>query len=453
MEYNGAMNQDGLPHVGVIGAGLSGLSAAYDLARKGYRVTVLDRGDVPGGLASSLDLDGHAIERFYHFICQGDDDLTHLAAELGVGGAIDWNEGSTSFYYEGKLYPFRTPLDLLRFSPIPRLQRLRFGATVLRSRLRTDWDALDGVSARQWLSDQMGKDAYRVIWDPLLRVKFGPYHNQISAAWMWHRINRVARSRSSYFQPERFGVFRGGSQVIVQALLDRLAGMPQVTIRTGASVERLATSGNRVRAIHLRDGAAVLVDAAISTIALAGLTRMVPELPLAYREQLEGIRYLGVVCGLLVLDHSITDAFWLNVNDKRTPFNGLIEYTNLNGRLKEQLGGRSIVYVPQYIRTSDPMYAASDEEMLRLYKEALRVINPAFRDAWIQRCIVCREPWAQAICTVGFKDLVPAHQTPIPNLYITDSVQYYPEDRTISAAIRLGRRVAAEVVRDVPGAR
>jgi protoporphyrinogen oxidase len=442
------LDSRGPGHIGIIGAGLSGLSAAYDLAQKGYRVTVVDRGDRPGGLASSLDVDGLAVERFYHFICRGDDDLEALARELGVGDAIDWNEGSTSFFYEGTVYPFRTPFDLLRFTPIPPLQRVRFGTTVIRSRLRKDWDALDGISARQWLIDRMGREAYRVIWDPLLRVKFGPYHNQISAAWIWHRINRVARSRTSYLKPEVFGCFRGGSNVIVQALVDRLKAMPSVTLRTGAAVARIDVHAERVRAIHLADGAVIPVDAAVSTIALTGLTRLVQELPIAYREQLDSIRYLGVVCGLMVLKRPITDSFWLNVNDRRTPFNGLIEYTNLNRWLRDRLGGRAIAYIPAYIRTSDPMYSMPDAELIALYKQALRLINPEFRDDWIERCVIGREAWAQAICTVGFKDIVPGHRTPIPNLYITDSAQYYPEDRTISAAIRLGRQVAVAIVED-----
>jgi protoporphyrinogen oxidase len=445
------LNPRGQRHIGIIGAGLSGLSAAYDLARQGHRVTVVERGDALGGLASSLDIDGFSVERFYHFICRGDDDLGELASELGVSNTIDWNEGATAFFYEGRFYPFRTPIDLLRFTPIPASQRLRFGATVLRSRLRKDWDALDGVSARQWLSDHMGRDAYRVIWDPLLRVKFGPYHNQISAAWMWHRINRVARSRVSYFKPEVFGCFRGGSNVIVQALVDRLGQFERVTLRTGSAVARIEVGDRGPRAIHLADGAAIPVDAVVSTMALAGLTRLVPELPLAYREQIDSIRYLGVVCGLLVLKKGITDSFWLNINDARTPFNGLIEYSNLNRWLRDRLGGRAIVYIPQYIRTSDPMYSAPDDELLALYKQALRLINPAFRDDWIERCVIGREAWAQAICTVGFKDIVPGHRTPVPHLYITDSVQYYPEDRTISAAIRLGRQVAKAFVDDQKG--
>jgi phytoene desaturase len=50
------------PHAVVIGAGLGGLASAMRLGAKGYRVTVLDRLDVPGGRGSALHRDGHRFD-------------------------------------------------------------------------------------------------------------------------------------------------------------------------------------------------------------------------------------------------------------------------------------------------------------------------------------------------------------------------------------------------------
>lgn len=49
-------------HAVVVGAGLGGLAAAMRLGAKGYRVTVLDRLDVPGGRGSSITEDGHRFD-------------------------------------------------------------------------------------------------------------------------------------------------------------------------------------------------------------------------------------------------------------------------------------------------------------------------------------------------------------------------------------------------------
>jgi hypothetical protein len=77
--------------------------------------------------------------------------------------------------------------------------------------------------------------------------------------------------------------------------------------------------------------------------------------------------------------------------------------------------------------------------------EGIKRVNPDFDQSWVEECHIARAPFAQAICTVGFKNIVPDHRSPLDGLYITDSTQFYPEDRTISAAIRLGRRVAGMI--------
>ena len=60
-------------HVGIIGGGVAGLVATYELCKTGIKVTLFEREATLGGLASSFAIDGsHEIERYYHFICKPD---------------------------------------------------------------------------------------------------------------------------------------------------------------------------------------------------------------------------------------------------------------------------------------------------------------------------------------------------------------------------------------------
>ena len=77
-------------NIAVIGGGVSGLSAAYFLSKQGHTVTVFERDEKLGGLASSFDFGGCLIEKYYHFICRGDDDLIELCDEaLSFNAAKD----------------------------------------------------------------------------------------------------------------------------------------------------------------------------------------------------------------------------------------------------------------------------------------------------------------------------------------------------------------------------
>ena len=57
---------------------------------------------------------------------------------------------------------------------------------------------------------------------------------------------------------------------------------------------------------------------------------------------------------------------------------------------------------------------------------------------------------AQPICEPNFRDKLPPVQTPIIGLQVADTCYYYPEDRGVAESIRLGRRMAEDVVSDRP---
>lgn len=423
----------------VIGGGIAGLMATYVLGKEGLPVILLEAGKNLGGLASSFEFDGNKIERFYHFICKTDEDYFELLEELGISNKLVWETGITSFFYEGDLYRFATPLDLISFKPVPLLGRIRFGLNVIRDKFRSEWEQLDLIPARDWLIKQIGQSAYDVIWDPLIRIKFGIFHDQISAAWIWHRIHRVAKSRNRLWEPEQLGFLIGGTQTLIDELTKRIKEMPNVIIQLGKSVSLIHTDDNVNLNVHLKSGEIIKCSSIISTIVLNQLKTIVDNE--AYKKYLDRYTYIGVICGLLKLKRPLTDSFWLNINDKEIPFNGIIEYTNLNRQVRNTHNA-SYLYIPQYLLPSDPLFAYSDEQLIENYIAGIKLINSEFDLSWILATHVARSKQAQAICGVGFKNNMPSMRSPIPGLFITDSTLYYPEDRTISASIRLGKQVA-----------
>jgi protoporphyrinogen oxidase len=109
----------------------------------------------------------------------------------------------------------------------------------------------------------------------------------------------------------------------------------------------------------------------------------------------------------------------------------------------ERYGGKHIVYLSRYMPPDDPLFAVAKEELLGLYEPHLRKINPAFDSSWIRQSWLFRDSQAQPIITTGYRDLQPAFTTPIPNLYLVNTTQIYPEDRGTNYAVRLGRQLAA----------
>ena len=66
--------------------------------------------------------------------------------------------------------------------------------------------------------------------------------------------------------------------------------------------------------------------------------------------------------------------------------------------------------------------------------------------AWIRRTWLFREPAAQPIVTVGYRDRIPPLETGVPGLVLANTTQVYPEDRGTNYAVRLGREAAARLL-------
>jgi len=434
------MNHKVAKRVIIIGAGITGLTAAVRLISKGCSVTVVDSSSSVGGLAGSIMIDGTPVDRYYHFICREDNDLVKFINELGLKDKLFWREAGTSSFIRGKIYPFNTPQDLLKFDPAPVLQRIRFGMHVAISQFRKNWLSLDRIAAKPWLIGKIGRQAYDAIWDPLLRIKFGEFHDQISAAWIWHRIHRVSRSRSRFFGMNSYGFLEKGCHTLMESMLEKLYQFENFSLVLDSKVSRIRVENNNVRGIEITDKDLMEADCIISTCSIPKFLKFTDSLG-NYGSSLASIDYLNVVCILLEIDRPFSNNFWLNVNDPRIPFNGIVETTNLNPRL--DLRGGRLVYIPYYLSRNNPRWSMSDSQLLDESLAMLKLIRPDFSEKWIRNRYVFRDLNAQAVCKIGFSKKIPDVRTPVNGLFITDSAQYYPEDRTMSASVRLGMRVAA----------
>jgi protoporphyrinogen oxidase len=275
----------------------------------------------------------------------------------------------------------------------------------------------------------------------LLRGKFGPHAEAVSAAWFWSKLKLRGGSRGQGGE-ERLGYFRGG----FAALADAIAGYVSRNggeIRLGSAATGIEVAHGRISGVFI--GAERLaVDAAIFTPAppiIAGL--LASHLPADYVSHLAAIDYLANICIVLELDHSLSGLYWMNVNDPSFPFVGVIEHTHLDQA--DPVARRHIVYLSRYLPASDGAYGESDAHLLAEALPHIRRMFPAFRDGWIRGVHVWRARYAQPIVVRGYASMIPAHRTPLAGAYIASMAQVYPEDRGTNYAIRDGRGVARAV--------
>jgi protoporphyrinogen oxidase len=412
-----------------------GLATAYELTKQGQQVDLYEYDDRLGGMSAHFDFNGLSIERYYHFVCHHDDPLFALLEELGISDKLHWADTKMGYFYEGHLHPWGDPVSLLRFPHLDLLSKLRYGLHMFLSskRNKANWRPLDSVDAVTWLKRGCGEKAFAVLWERLFQLKFHDYMDNLSAAWIWARIRRVGRSRRSIFQ-ESMGYLDGGSQTLLDKLAQRITAQGG-RIHLATPVQEVRISAGKLSGIKVNSERHAYTQV-ISTIPLQYVPKLIPGLPSAQLEQYGQVQNIGVVCLLFKLRQPVTDNFWLNISDKEIEIPGIIEMSNLRPF------DHSIVYVPYYMPQSHPKFSWSDTEIITEATAYLKRINPILTDADIIDVHASRYAFAQPICQPRFGDHLPPIRSAVDGLFIADTSYYYPEDRSISESVALGKQLA-----------
>ncbi|MEN6411107.1 MAG: FAD-dependent oxidoreductase, partial [Anaerolineaceae bacterium] len=90
--------------IAIIGAGIGGMAAAYDLAKAGHEVSIYEAADHVGGLASGFKDEKWewSVEHFYHHWFASDTEMLGLIDELGLRSKVFFPRPLTVMYDNGK---------------------------------------------------------------------------------------------------------------------------------------------------------------------------------------------------------------------------------------------------------------------------------------------------------------------------------------------------------------
>ncbi len=416
--------------IGIVGGGIAGLTAAYDLTQQGNEVILWEAQQQPGGLCSGFKDEAWdwPLDRFYHHLFATDKAALDLSRD--VEAEVFFRRPETVIWHEGTMEAFDSPLAVLRFSHLGLPDKLRTGLTVFYLRLLKNWQPLERERAEDWLQRTMGRRAYEVLWQPLFEGKFGQDYREVNMAWFWARISKRTKA---------LGYYQGG----FQALADRLAA-------------KVAEAGGRVRLGEAVSRVRPLADGGFSVETASGETRceqviltagpgtalaLVPDMPAAYADRLRRLRSLGAMTLVLALDRPLTRGlYWVNLSKRIFPFLALVEHTNYVG--PEHYGGDHLVYLGDYLPETHPNFRLSKEELLAQYLPHVRQFNPAFDPSWIRKSWLFREREAQPFTPRNHSQAIPGLRTPLAGLYLASMSQVYPWDRGTNYAIEIGHEVA-----------
>ncbi|PYR61664.1 MAG: protoporphyrinogen oxidase [Acidobacteria bacterium] len=247
----------------VVGGGIAGLSAGYELHRRGIRFAILERASRAGGVIFSEEVDGFTIDAGPDSLLTQKPEAIGLCRELGLGSRLVSTKPPRLAYIQrgGRLHPLPAASVLgipTAFGPFIRTHlfsaagKLRMGAELFVPPRRDDGDESIGA----FIGRRFGREAVTYLAEPLLAGIHAGDVDRLSIQALFPRFVQAERAHGSLLRTFRRqasapthtdGAFRslpGGLSEMVRALVGKL---PAGAICVNAPVTKVGAAGGSFR--------------------------------------------------------------------------------------------------------------------------------------------------------------------------------------------------------------
>ncbi|MBI5620942.1 NAD(P)/FAD-dependent oxidoreductase [Candidatus Gottesmanbacteria bacterium] len=448
-------------NIAIIGAGLTGLTAAYKLVKQGHQVTVFEKEKTLGGLAGGFRQKGWDwhLESAYHHLFTNDDAILDLVSELGLSDKLILTRPITANYISklsfdslqtDRIIPFDSPLHLLTYPGLSLLDKLRTGMLLASIKANPFWQPLEWITAKNLFLTIGGKRAWQALWEPLMIGKFGPFADCVAASWLWARIKK--RTQKLYY-------IEGGFHTLVSAL-EQFITQHGGIIMAGTSVESIQhlnsshpragsprgeAGGDPVFMVNWILGSSPRMtkkkkfDKVLLTIPTPIAAKLASPFSILHSPFSSPIPHLHAQTLILETKEPILrDTYWLNIMDRSFPFLAVVAHTNMID--KKHYGGHHLTYFGNYLPDGHPYLSMTKKQLLKVFLPYIKRLNPSFH--WSDWSDLFIGRYAQPVHELHYSKRAPKLETSIPGVFLANVDSIYPWDRGTNYAVELGQKAA-----------
>ena len=430
----------------IAGGGMLGLTLAMRMAKQGHDVTLIEAAPSLGGLASVWNIGDIEFDRHYHVTLLSDSRLRNLVSEIGLEDEMRWIETKTGFYTDDKLYSMSNTKEFLQFPPLTLIEKLRLGGTIFYASKISNWKRLEKLPVAKWLRRWSGAGTFKKIWEPLLKAKLGDSYKITSAAFIWAHISRMYKARRTGLKKEMFGYVKGGYRTIINRLIEVMQEQG-VTVKTASPIENIRKLDDGQSEVKYAGQDRVdHFDKVIMTTPNSILSRVCGDLNEDEKRRFGSVEYLGIVCASVLLKKGLSPYYVTNITDDWVPMTAVIEMTTIVD--PEELGGKSLVYLPKYVPSDHELFEKSDEEIQESFLSALDRMYPEFSRDDVIDFKLSRVRSVMAIPTLKYSELLPPMKTSVEGLYVVNSSYILKGNLNVNESITIAEDAMRTVLKD-----
>ncbi|MCB1018774.1 MAG: NAD(P)/FAD-dependent oxidoreductase [Bryobacterales bacterium] len=369
----------------VLGAGPAGLTAAYELTKAGVESIVLERDDVVGGIARTVEYKGYRFDigghRFFTKV-KPVEDLWH---EL-LGDEMIRRPRMSRIFYKGSFfaYPLK-PFNALRGLGL--WETMRCGFSYVKARIAPVRPE-DNFSA--WVSNRFGRRLFEIFFKTYTEKVWGIPCDEIQAEWAAQRIKGL--SLLTAVKNAIFGERASSRGEVIKTLIDEFEyprlgpGMMWERARDliekagsrvvmEAPVERVEWTVDGIQAVYA-GGRRYEGDAFVSSIALRDLVEaMDPPPPAEVLAAARKLRYRDFLTVALIVD--APDLFpdtWIYIHEPHVKLGRVQNFKNWSPDMTPD-PSKTCLGLEYFCFEGDPLWNASDEELIALGKREIETLG------------------------------------------------------------------------------
>ena len=375
-------------HVAVIGAGLAGLSCAYELAKAGHTVTIVEKENAVGGLGRSWQKNGYWLDYGPHRFHSRNKELIEHLYEV-MDNEVVTRDRLSRIYMQGKFFNY--PLKLSNvLTALPKGIMVRAMWDYMWVRMRQWVKPIQDSNFENWVTKRFGKTLYEIFFGTYTSKAWKMPCTEISADWASQRISQANlwhTIKTTVF-PQKEGEVRslvsefwytahGGIGTICRKYAEKVEGMGNDIILEASATEIQFDGGKAHALVYEKDGVqhTIECDEVVNTMPLPRmLEALTPEVSSEVREAIDGLKYIGIVFVYLEVDvPQVSPDHWVYLPEKHLTVHRICEFKNFSDH--EIPGNKTIICCEITCREGDEHWNLTLEEGAKIAENDLVTVG------------------------------------------------------------------------------
>jgi protoporphyrinogen oxidase len=439
--------------IAVIGAGPAGITAAYELCKKGHDVELFEASSEVGGLSKSIDLWNQRVDLGPHRFFSNDTKVNNVWLEV-VGKDYKMVDRLTRIYYKKKFYYY--PLK-----PFDALKKLGLGTafvcvmSYLKERIVPV--KKDG-SFETWVIGRFGYKLFSIFFKTYSEKLWGISCKELDEDFAAQRIKKLSLFKavwSALFSGgktkhktlvDQFAYPIHGTGMVYERMKDKIEAKGGKVI-LNAAVKKVNCKNGSVDSLVLENGEEKSYDHIISSMPITLLVNNMEEVPKEVIEANNQLKFRNTLLVYLKIEgENVFPDNWLYVHADDLQMGRITNFCNWVPEINKNEKS-TIVVLEYWAYEKDDIWNLAHEDLIELGKKELRKTG-LIGDLEISDGHVIKIPRCYPVYDKGYKKplkLVEDHLTNIENLSVIGrygAFKYNNQDHSILMGILAAENIA-----------